>query len=75
SVAASVIAFSRLCLRLGIHFLESKNCMVIYTDTDSEFFTIPEELFVEIDKLYFHDKKLHAEMMIKKSIEYAKMIE
>ncbi|CAG8509987.1 17747_t:CDS:2 [Dentiscutata erythropus] len=73
--AAAVIVFSQLCLRLGISFLESKNCSVKYTDTDSKFFTIPEELFIEINKLYSHDKKLHAEMMIKKSIEYAKIIE
>ncbi|CAG8507801.1 17913_t:CDS:2 [Dentiscutata erythropus] len=38
-------------------------------------FCLRLELFVKIDKLYSYDKKLHTEMMIKKSIEYAKMIE
>ena len=54
--------------------MESKHCNIIYSDTDSVFFTIPEIHFSEIDSLYSHDKQLHYSESIKKSIEFTKQI-
>ncbi|CAG8790662.1 3831_t:CDS:1, partial [Dentiscutata erythropus] len=73
-IASSVTAFSRETIKKVITFLESKQCNIIYGDTDSVFFTIPETHFSEIDSLYSHDKQLHYSESIKKSIEFTKQI-
>ncbi|CAG8807049.1 28067_t:CDS:1, partial [Dentiscutata erythropus] len=74
TIASSVTAFSRETIKKVITFLESKQCNIIYGDTDSVFFTIPETHFSEIDSLYSYDKQLHYSESIKKSIEFTKQI-
>jgi DNA polymerase elongation subunit (family B) len=81
-VSSSVTAYSRWCSRQMKSYLESEGCQVIYGDTDSMFFTIPEKEFTEIDKRYKQQqgesieiKKLYWSEMIEKTIIFSKEIE
>jgi DNA polymerase-2 len=79
-VSSSVTAYSRWCSRQMKSFLELQGCTVIYGDTDSMFFMIPEDKFIELDNLYKDQqnveiKKIYWSKMIEKTIAYSKEIE
>jgi DNA polymerase elongation subunit (family B) len=83
-ISPSVTAHARYLLKQVIEFAKQKGCCIIYGDTDSFFYTIPESEFIYIDKKYnIHKdnkikkyiKRLYWYEMIKRTIQYSKKLE
>ena len=55
-VALSVTTYAKELLKKVVSYLESLKCKVIYGDTDSVFYTIPEDNFADADKEYLINK-------------------
>jgi DNA polymerase elongation subunit (family B) len=82
-ISPSVTAYARHLLKQVIEFAKQKGCNIIYGDTDSFFYTIPESEFIYIDKKYKvknskikkYIKRLYWYEMIKRTITYSKKLE
>ncbi|CAG8810872.1 16177_t:CDS:2, partial [Cetraspora pellucida] len=77
-VALSVTAFCRATLKIMIDFVREQEFIVVYGDTDSIFYSLPELYFTELDTKYSDgllSKKEYWEEQIKLTILHSKILE
>ncbi|CAG8811277.1 23536_t:CDS:2, partial [Cetraspora pellucida] len=77
-VASSVIAFCKAILKIMIDFVKEQEFIVVYENTDSIFYSLPESYFTELDIKYSDkllSKKEYWEEQIKLTILYSKILE
>ncbi|CAG8836454.1 4129_t:CDS:1, partial [Cetraspora pellucida] len=77
-VASSVTAFCRATLKMMINFVKEQGFIVVYGDTDSIFYSLPESYFTELDTKYSDgvlSKKEYWEEQIKLTILHSKILE
>ncbi|CAG8455392.1 6893_t:CDS:2 [Cetraspora pellucida] len=77
-VASSVTAFCRAILQVIINFVREQGFIVIYRDTDSIFYSLPESYFIELDLKYSNrllTKKEYWEEQIKLTIQHFQKLE
>ncbi|CAG8804925.1 17114_t:CDS:2 [Cetraspora pellucida] len=77
-VASSVTVFCKATLKIMIDFVKEQGFIVVYRDTDSIFYSLPESYFTELDTKYSNkllSKKEYWEEQIKLTILHSKILE